>query len=109
MREIPYLNIDMKATGLKIQQIIKKAGYDVKYIQKNLQLSCPQAIYRWFKGQIMPSINHLYMLSVILGVHMEELLVIRQEDQVKYNSWSMEDRFLKRLFYYHDLVKQYIA
>ena len=49
------------------------------------------------------------MLSVILGVHMEELLVIRQDDQAKYNSWSMEERFLKRLSCYQDLVKQRVA
>ena len=109
MREIPYLNIDMKATGMKLKQEIKKSGYDVKFIQRNLQLSCPQAIYRWFKGQILPSINHLYMLSVILGVHMDELLVIKQEDRAKYHSWSMEERFLKRLSYYQDLAKQRVA
>lgn len=109
MRNIPYLNIDMKATGLKLQQEIKKSGYDVKYIQRNLQLSCPQPIYRWFKGQILPSINHLYMLSVILGVSMEELLVIRQDDRAKYYAWTMEEKFLKRMSYYQELMKQCVA
>lgn len=49
------------------------------------------------------------MLSVIFGVHMDELLVIRQEDRAKYHSWSMEERFLKRLSYYQDLAKQRVA
>ena len=109
MRNIPYLNIDMKATGLKLQQEIKKSGYDVKYIQRNLRLSCPQPIYRWFKGQILPSINHLYMLSVILGVSMEELLVIRQNDRAKYYAWTMGEKFLKRMSYYQELMKQCVA
>lgn len=53
--------------------MIKAAGYDVKYIQQYLHLSCPQSIYRWFKGKILPSVEHLSALSILLGVHMEKL------------------------------------
>ena len=68
MREV-YLNIDMIKTGQKIKECIQKTGYTVKDLQKILKLSCPQSIYRWFKGQILPSVDHLYTLSRILGVH----------------------------------------
>ena len=53
------------------------AGYSVKEIQEFLHLSCPQPFYRWFKGQILPSLDHLYVLSRLLGVHMEELIVAK--------------------------------
>lgn len=53
------------------------AGYSVKEIQEFLHLSCPQPVYRWFKGQILPSLDHLYVLSRLLGVHMEELIVAK--------------------------------
>ena len=45
-----YENIDMKKTGLLLKKTIGNAGYTVKDIQKILHLSCPQPIYRWFKG-----------------------------------------------------------
>ena len=45
-----YENIDMKKTGILLKETIEKAGYTVKDIQKILHLSCPQPIYRWFKG-----------------------------------------------------------
>lgn len=74
-----YENIDMKKTGLLLKKTIGNAGYTVKDIQKILHLSCPQPIYRWFNGMILPSVNHLYVLSRLLKIHMEDLLVVSQE------------------------------
>ena len=59
--------------------MLESAGYDVKYIQTYLQLSCPQSIYRWYKGKALPSLEHLSALSKLLHVHMEELLVFQGE------------------------------
>lgn len=70
-----YPNIDMKRTGMLLKSKIRQAGYSVKDIQEKLFLSCPQPIYRWFNGTVLPSVNHLYVLSRLLNVHMEELLV----------------------------------
>lgn len=70
-----YPNIDMKRTGMLLKSKIQQAGYSVKDIQEKLFLSCPQPIYRWFNGTVLPSVNHLYVLSRLLNVHMEELLV----------------------------------
>lgn len=75
MERNSYPDIDMKKTGLLLKNRIFSAGYSVKDIQEKLGLSCPQPIYRWFKGIILPSVNHLFVLSQLLGVHMEELLV----------------------------------
>ena len=70
-----YENIDMKKTGLLLKEKIEKDGYTVKDIQSVLHLSCPQPIYRWFKGIILPSVDHLYVLNRLLNLHMEDLLV----------------------------------
>lgn len=70
-----YPDIDMQRTGRRLQQCIYRAGFAVRDIQEYLHLSCPQPIYRWFKGTILPSVNHLFMLSKLLGMHMEDLLV----------------------------------
>lgn len=70
-----YPNIDMQQTGKRIKHAITKAGYTPNMIKEYLHLSCVQPIYRWYKGLILPSVDHLFMLSELLGVHMEELLV----------------------------------
>ena len=100
MREV-YLNIDMIKTGQKIKECIQKTGYTVKDLQKILKLSCPQSIYRWFKGQILPSVDHLYTSSRILGVHMEELIVAKNDTAIK-EKHSGEERIL---LYYRLLKK----
>ena len=70
-----YPNIDMQRTGRQLKQMIESAGYTPRIIQEYLHLSCVQPIYRWYKGQILPSVDHLFMLSELLNVHMEDLLV----------------------------------
>lgn len=70
-----YETIDMERSGIRIKQIFAEAGYDVRDIQHILHLSCPQPIYRWFKGQTLPTVNHLFILSRICRVHMEDFLV----------------------------------
>ena len=76
-----YTNIDMEKTGKRLKDAIKAAGFDVKTIQNYLHLSCPQPIYRWFRGKVLPSVDHLYVLSGLLGVHMEELIVPKQHSR----------------------------
>ena len=70
-----YPNIDMQRTGGRLKYILESAGYTPRIIQEYLHLSCVQPIYRWYKGKILPSVDHLFMLSELLNVHMEELLV----------------------------------
>lgn len=77
-----YPDIDMQQTGIRIQQLIKESGYSVKQIQEYLHLSCPQPIYRWFKGQILPSLNHVYAISKLLHVHMEDMLVPKSTTEI---------------------------
>lgn len=95
-----YPSIDIEKTGLKLKMMLKEAGYNVKYIQEYLHLSCPQSIYRWFKGKILPSVEHLCALSKLLNVHMEELLVLQGEPMV-YSIVELSDKpAAKRLMYY---------
>ncbi len=95
-----YKPIDQVKTGIKLKMLLKAAGYDVKYIQEYLHLSCPQSIYRWFKGKVLPSVEHLFALSKLLNVHMEELLVL-QEETVIYSVIEMsDDPVTKRLLIY---------
>ena len=76
-----YPNINMEKTGLLMREKVSEQGYTVKDVQKYLGLSCPQPIYRWFKGKVLPTLDHLFMLSRMLDVHMEELLVLEMDEE----------------------------
>lgn len=99
-----YPGIDMKLTGEKLKQLLKSAGYDVKYIQDYLHLSCPQPIYRWFKGKTLPSVDHLYALCILLGMHMEELLV-PESQMINEVDWIFSKRNEKILLCYYNKLK----
>lgn len=68
-------SIDMIETGKQLKKFAKRSGYSVKDVQQYLGLSCPQPVYRWYKGVILPSVDNLLRLSELYHVHMEELLV----------------------------------
>ena len=68
-------SIDIIETGKHLKTLAQRSGYSVKYIQQYLGLSCPQPVYRWYKGVILPSVDNLLRLSELYRVHMEELLV----------------------------------
>ena len=106
-----YPNIDMAQTGLRIQKYIQDAGMTVAEVQRYLHLSCPQPIYRWYKGKILPSVDHLLSLSELLGVHMEDLLVKKVERLDVHITYSSAQFNIRRrlVLYYRNLngLKQF--
>lgn len=74
MDTIINANINIKATGEKIKELCAERNIKVKDIQQFIGFSCPQAIYRWFKGESLPTLEHLYSLSALLGVTMDEMV-----------------------------------
>ena len=67
--------IDMAATGRKIKALREHNGYSVQDIQEYFGFDQPQAIYRWQRGETLPSVDNLYALSSLLGEPMKNILV----------------------------------
>lgn len=80
MKQETCVSLDMYMTGQILGYMIRKSGYKISQIQRELNLACPQPVYRWMNGQAMPSVDNLYKLSRLLKVHMEELVVPMQDD-----------------------------
>lgn len=105
IRWFAYPGIDMEKTGEKIRCKVKKSDYSVKDIQKYLHLSCPQPIYRWFKGKVLPTVDHLYALAKLLGIPMEEMLVPTHQAELWMEGYSPDKRRKHLHAYYARLVK----
>ena len=71
--------IDPVLTGKNLKKYVEQSGYSVKEIQNYLCLECPQPIYRWFKGKTLPSIHHLYSLSLLLNISMNDLIETKNQ------------------------------
>ena len=66
--------INMKKTGQKIIDLRKKSGISVKEIQNVFNFTNPTAIYKWQKGESLPTIDNLVILSRILNVKIDDIL-----------------------------------
>lgn len=98
--------IDQERTGKKLKMMLTLAGYDVKFVQEYLQLECPQSIYRWFKGKILPSVDNLCSLSILLGVHIEELLVLQGQPMLCGVEKVVKEPRMKRLLLYATQIQK---
>ena len=73
--------IDLVATGKNIKRIREASGISVRDIQDVLGFTNPQAIYKWQKGECLPTIDNLVILASVLGVTIDEILITDEDDQ----------------------------
>ena len=69
----------MAATGKNINMLRKREGISVKQLQDVLGFNTPQAIYKWFNGVTMPTIDNLVILAAVLGVTIDEIIVVDEQ------------------------------
>ena len=70
------ISINMEKTGANIRSLIKSSGYSVRDIMAITGISTEQAVYKWYRGESIPSIETMLILCGTLGVDVNELLVI---------------------------------
>ena len=72
--QIPF--VDTVATGRNIDRLRIAAGMSVKDMQMVFGFATPQAIYKWIHGTSMPTIDNLVILAAMLGVTLDEIVVV---------------------------------
>ena len=70
--------IDMAATGRNIACLCRLSGLSIRELQGILGFSTPQAIYMWQRGDSLPTLDNMVVLSAAFGVSIEEILVVRE-------------------------------
>ena len=78
-----FPTIDMVKTGKNIMRLRIQNGFSVKDIQDVFGFATPQAIYKWQHGTAMPTIDNLVVLAALFQVHMDDILVINTNLQIK--------------------------
>ena len=97
-----YPTIDMKATGIRIRQLMDERRLTVKDIRRYLNLASVQSIYHWLNGQSMPSIDNLYALSALFGLPMDSIIIGSKKHPVQ----PLTEPFYIRMYtYYKKAVK----
>ena len=72
MNMLPSIN--MTATGNNITQLRRRAGMTVQDLQNIFGFSSPQAIYKWQRGDAMPTLDNLVILASVF-----DTIVIRNK------------------------------
>lgn len=75
LMNMPYPVIDLKKTGENIKRLREARCISVVDLQYFLGLASPQAIYYWQRGVNLPTVDHLYALSRLFKVSMDDILV----------------------------------
>lgn len=74
-----YPTINLKATGARIAYLRKEAGITVAELSRYMGFNEPQAIYKWQRGESLPTVDNLFALSRRLGTTIEDILVSNDE------------------------------
>ena len=68
--------IDMQATGMNIKKIIKDKGFKISDVQARCGFNTPQAIFKWLRGDSVPSIDNLVILADMFDIPIDKIIVI---------------------------------
>ena len=74
--------IDMAATGDNITAMRRNVGLSVRDLQQIFGFSTPQAIYKWQRGESMPTLDNIVVLAAVFGVPVDDILVYREQYQL---------------------------
>lgn len=87
MKEFPIL--DTTATGERIRELRKKHKLTVEEVRDFLGLESTQAIYKWQRGESMPTIDNLYALSTLFETSVDNILRGSREEDERASSFDL--------------------
>ena len=70
--------INMAATGQNINSLRKAAGMTVHDLQLALGFNTPQAIFKWTRGDTLPTLDNLVILAALFHVKLDDIVVVDQ-------------------------------
>ena len=70
-----FPSIDLVKTGKNITKLMKENNIKVSDLQEMLGFEYPQAIYKWKRGECLPTLDNLIILSSIFKVSIDKIIV----------------------------------
>lgn len=67
--------IDIKKTGLNINNKIIEKNLSIQYISECMDFNSVRSVYKWLNGVSLPSLSNFVILSELLETTIDELLV----------------------------------
>ena len=70
--------IDTKATGRNIRAMMKARGFHIVDIQEKCGFNTPQAVFKWMRGDAMPTIDNMVIIADMFGVTVDAIIVVNR-------------------------------
>ena len=70
-----YPVIDPVATGERINTLRRDCGYSVAYLRDYLGFSTTNAVYKWLRGDCLPTLDNMLALSTLFGRPINDMIV----------------------------------
>ena len=67
--------INQVKTGKNIKRIAKEKGLSADKIRDLLGISDRSNVYKWFRGEVLPTVDNLLAMSILFGVTVNDLIV----------------------------------
>ena len=67
-------NIDATATGRRIRELRDLNGLRITDISDALGFYEPQAVYKWMRGECLPTLRNLYRLSILFNTTIDDIV-----------------------------------
>lgn len=69
-----YPVLDAKATGARIKELRKAHHLKVEEVARFMGFESQQAVYKWQRGESLPTVDNLYALSRLFGTPVDDIL-----------------------------------
>lgn len=76
MNELPKINAI--ETGENLKRLLRLNHMSVCQLQMALKIGSATPIYRWCRGEYLPSVEHFLQISKILGCTIEDIIVVEE-------------------------------
>ena len=67
-------NIDATATGRRIRELRDLNGLRITDISDALGFYEPQAVYKWMRGECLPTRRNMYRLSILFNTTIDDIV-----------------------------------
>ena len=70
------VELDTVATGYRIKSLMDERNVSIRDVSNFMKVSF-QAVYRWQKGETLPTISNMFILGQLLGTYVADMLVAK--------------------------------
>ena len=85
-----YPVLDARATGARIKELRKARHLTVEDVAGFMGFESEQAVYKWQRGDSLPTVDNLYALSRLFGTTVDDILVgsIERDESPSFVLWG---------------------